>query len=187
MKKQILTIIIIILAGVVVFALVQSIRTGIVSEKGPVGSQKEVEKPEVPKETEMTEAPAEEEGQMPSKTESELKLQARAFIQTYGTYSSDSGYANLVGLLDFMTDKLRQETQARIDSGVDKSEGFFSIIVKVGSIETLSFMFDARALFTAQTQVQEMKKGETKLSQQIVDVLFIKVGDDWLVDDIEFK
>lgn len=183
MKKQILIIIVIVLVGVVVFAVVSGIRTGMVAQEGPASSQKEVEKPSVSKEIEE---PTEEEVQKPSKTEVQLKIVARAFIEQYGTYSSDSEYSNLIGLLSFMTDKLRQEAQVQIDSGIDQSEGFFSIVTKVGSIETLSFMFDARALFTAQTQIQEMRKGETRLSQQVADVVYIKIGDDWLVDEIIF-
>lgn len=186
MKKNIFTIIMIILAGVVVFAVVQGIRTSIVSEKSSSDTKKQVEKTEVSKESEEFKESVEE-VQKPSKTESELKLQARAFIQIYGTYSSDSGYANLVGLLDFMNDKLHEQTQSRIDSGIDQSQGFFSKVTKVGSIETLSFIKDSKALFTAQTQIQETRKSQTNLSQQIVDIIYFNIDGKWKVDSIEFR
>lgn len=118
---------------------------------------------------------------------SQLSLKARTIIERYGTYSSDSGYQNLTELLDFMSEKLMAETSVKIEQGLEKREGFYSIVTKVGSMELIKFDPDSVVIFTASVQEQSMFPGETSVLNKTVNLVFLKQGQDWKVDSISFK
>ncbi len=117
----------------------------------------------------------------------QLIVQARAFIERYGTYSLDSGYQNLKELLPLMSEKLAGETSMKIAQGPGQQQDFFSFIVKIGSIDLSEFVPDVQAVFVAQVQEQEMRPGETNILQKTVRLIMLKQGEGWKVDSIEFS
>lgn len=181
MKRNIIIIAVVILAGVAVFALVQEFKTAFMPQE-PVGAEKEAEKtiPSVQGEQEVL---TEQEAGI----QSQLTIQARAFIERHGSYSSDSGYENLTELLDFMSEKLAVESSVKIEQGIDQEQGFFGFVTKVGSVELLAFDQDSRAEFRAQVQEQEMRPGQTDIRNKTVDLVFVKEQGAWKVDSISFK
>ncbi|MBL7141508.1 hypothetical protein ISS21_00185 [Patescibacteria group bacterium] len=116
---------------------------------------------------------------------SQLTLQARSFIERYGSYSSDSGYSNLKELLSQMSEKFAAETSARIAKGFEGQEGFFALVTKVMSLELKEFIPESRALFSIQVQEQNMMPGQTDLLYKTVALIFIKEGNEWKVDEIK--
>lgn len=122
---------------------------------------------------------------------SQLTLQARSFIERYGSYSSDSGYSNLKELLSQMSEKFAAETSARIEEGPSSAEAtegeFFALVTKVMSLELKEFIPESRALFSIQVQEQNMMPGQTDLLYKTVALTFIKEGNEWKVDEIKTR
>ncbi|GAI06093.1 unnamed protein product [marine sediment metagenome] len=181
MKKNIIIIIvaIILVGGGVVLFLFNQEREGFISEE-PVNGQEEIDDDDVmPDEGEQIDPLAAE--------KSQLIIQARAFIERYGSYSLDSGYQNLQELLDQMSKKLTAEVLIKIEQGMEPGQDFFAFVTKIGSIELEEFIPGSQAIFTARVQQQEMRPGETNISYYTVDLSIIKEDGQWVVDEIEFK
>ena len=156
----------------------------------------EVKKPDLPETQEIEEVPApdieaaeQEQADIDvvSALKSRLTVQARAFIERYGTYSLDSGFQNLAELLSQASENLAQEMSAKIEQGLDQTQEFFALVTKVGSIELTELDQDLKAVFTADVQQQDMRKGETSILYKTAELIMIKSGDEWLVDSISFQ
>ena len=181
MLKKNIIIIVVIVSLVVVAILIWGLKTNW-QAKTSVNPQPETEKSVVHDKEEIKPEIDQE-----AMLKSQLILQSRAFIEKYGTYSLDSGYQNLKELLSLMSDKLAAETSMRIAQGPDRQQGFFSFVVKVGSIDISEFIPDTQAVFIAQIQEQEMRPGETNILQKTARLIMLKQGEGWKVDSIEIR
>ncbi len=118
---------------------------------------------------------------------SRLGPQARSFIERYGSYSSDSNWENLKGLLGMMSQKLRVATQAQIAQDLIGEKGFYGLTTKVISMELKDFDLENLAKFLASVQQRETKGNLTNSLFKTVELIFIKEGGEWRVDEISFK
>lgn len=180
-KKNIIIVAAVILAVVVIFVLIQGLKTDWQFKK-LISPQPKTEQEKLSEEK-KTETPVDP----TTMIRAQLMIQARAFIERYGTYSLDSGFQNLRELLPLMSEKLAAETSMKIAQGLDRQQDFFSFVVKVGSLGITEFIPDVRVVFIAQVQEQEMRPGQTNVLQKTVELTFVKQGEEWRVDEIKIR
>ena len=182
MKKNIIAIVIIIIIFVLVVGAVIVLSQKSKSDPGLLTTDKEsADEKAIPKTKE------EEKPDPLIVLKSQLSLQARSFIEHYGTYSSDSGYSNLKALLSQMSTRFTQKTLSKIAQGMDKEQGFFSLTTRVTSLSLKEFDPETKIIFSIQVQEQEIKPEQTNLNQKIIEITFIKENDQWKVDEISYK
>lgn len=189
MNKKNIIIIVVVIILIIVGVIFLSI--GKKNENGDGGVKSEEiapERREEPGSDEIVIQDTEDEGDdLSAVIKSQLAIQARAFIERYGTYSSDSGFQNLRELLGAMTQDFADVISVKIDKGIEEEQVFFSVVLKVGSIKLKEFIADSRAVFSAQVQQQDMRKGSTDISTKTAELTFVKVGGEWKVDSIEIR
>ncbi len=117
---------------------------------------------------------------------SKLGIQARSFIERYGTYSSDNRYGNLKMLLPKMSAKFAQETAKKI-SLKEEAQGFISLTTKVINFTLKEFDEEAVISFVIQAQEREIWSDQTGLKQRVIEISFIKENDKWKVDEVNYK
>jgi len=176
MKKIIVLIVVIILVGGGVFFWTQKL--GLFSEQESSLPEEEQEQ--------QSDQPEEEIGTQDREAEliSHLTLRARAFIARWGTYSSDSNFANLKSLFPEITASLQEQAQAEMSG--KSGEEFYSLVTRVISLSLVK-LDEAEAVFSAQVQQEETKTGVPAVSYKTVRLVFLKQGSQWKVDEIEFK
>ncbi len=111
-----------------------------------------------------------------------LGLQARFFIERYGTYSSDSNYNNLRAMEGQMTKSLFDKVMEEIDSK-EPSTDFYSLETMVANVELTEFNQE-RVVFLAQVQEKELKSGQVAITPKETELIFIKDGEEWKVEEI---
>lgn len=119
----------------------------------------------------------------------ELKISltklAGSFVERMGSYSSDSNYENLKALYPLMSTSMKNWADGVIDGGNVPSETF-SIRLKVLSSEIEEIGDnDVTAVVTVQKEKEEF--GLESVTYQKADVNIVKIGEDWLVDDVDWR
>ncbi|MGC9048741.1 MAG: hypothetical protein ACP5IX_00760 [Patescibacteria group bacterium] len=123
-----------------------------------------------------------------TKLKNDLTIQARVFIERYGTWSNQSNFENFEDLMPFMTDKLKAETQALISEyqKIEKSS-YYGLTTNIVSLNLENFIVDEKAEFSASVQQQETKNGQVNILYKTVKLTFVKEGTKWLGDEIVMK
>jgi hypothetical protein len=111
-----------------------------------------------------------------------LTLQARFFIERYGSYSSDSNYNNRRAMEDQMTEKLFTRVIEEINLKELTNE-FYSLETKVINVELKEFD-EKKIVFNAQIQEKEIKSGQITTLPKQTELIFIKQSEDWKIDEI---
>jgi len=182
-KKLFIIVIIVVIIIIGLFLIFNSKKQATeepVNNKEQEGEEKREEGTE-----EKTQKQLEEESPDIISLKSQLGLQARSFIERYGTYSSDSNYSNWRSLMFLMSEKLRQKTSKKISEA--KDEGFFSYTTKVISLNSVDFQENIQAVFMAQVQERKDTSEETKSSQKTIELIIKKEGGQWKVDEINYQ
>lgn len=118
---------------------------------------------------------------------SELTIRARAFIERYGSYSSDIGYVYLEELIPSMSQRLAEETRAYLNqkkSEQKTSQPFYGLTTKVLAIELKDFIPDVSADFFASCQQEETKGTATTIFYKKANLKMIFENNGWKVDEI---
>lgn len=118
---------------------------------------------------------------------SRLTTQVRFFIESYGTYSSDSNFSNLKALFPQMTERFKSQTIARINQEKNESANFYSYITKAVNLQVSSFNPEQKVVFLIQAQEIENKENVTTRNQRIIEVVLLKEGGNWKVDAVNYK
>jgi hypothetical protein len=115
-----------------------------------IGGQAELQTPppRASEEEEPAAAPAE-------KIDVSLQSLAVTFVERYGSYSSESEFANLYDVMDLMTASLKAQTEAFITSA-KMSEEYYGVTTRVLSTDVLSSS-ETSAAVEASTQREESK------------------------------
>lgn len=183
MKKIIIIAIIIVLIAVVVFFLVQKNITN--KDTEPIVNQKDgdelisSEEEQIKKEQILTDPAV--------AFKEKLALQARFFIERYGTYSSDGNYNNWRALKNQMTQNLFNEITKKIGLEEQNQKEFYSLTTKVTNIDLTEFDQKKNIVFSAQVQEKEIKSGQTNVLLKTAELTLLKQGEEWRVDKIEIK
>lgn len=117
----------------------------------------------------------------------ELMIEARNFIERYGSFSTDSQFTNLYELKDEMTNRFWQETEKYIASQqIKKSQEFYGVSTKVLNISENNSSNNL-IIYSALTQRKETKNQTEKILYQSAELKMVKQGNGWLVDGVSWK
>lgn len=117
---------------------------------------------------------------------SQLILQARSFMERYGTYSLENRLNNLRYLSSMVSQKLNEEFENKINQGFDVDLKYFNQITKVTGVEIKSFE-NERAIFLINVQEKKDTNLELTTKQRVAEIIFIKENDFWRVDEINYQ
>jgi hypothetical protein len=122
-----------------------------------------------------------------------LEKMVSNFIESFGSYSNQSDFQNISGLKIFATSKMQNLIDDFINQEKIKNKltnNYFGITTKVLAIEEInSDLKETVMKFLINTQREETKEStqNIKVFYQNVLVKLIKQGDDWKVDEVEWK
>jgi len=106
---------------------------------------------------------------------------ARNFAERFGSFSTDSNYANLEEVKLFATEKMIAELD-RIIADSQRAGSFYGVTSKVLKVD-IKEMDESQGLAVVSLQRQETKAGRPDLVYyQDLNLDLVKQGDDWKVD-----
>ncbi len=117
---------------------------------------------------------------------SQLIVQARSFVERYGTYSLDNGFNNLKYLRPMVSQKLNKEFEDKINQGFSSDLNRFNQITEVTGIEIKSFE-NEKAIILVNAQEKKDTNLESTFKQRTVEIIFIKENNFWRVDEINYQ
>jgi len=109
-----------------------------------------------------------------------VKQLAKIFIERYGSFSTDSGYQNIVELEGLLTAKLWASLSAKI--GTPVAGGFVGVTTRAVAATLTDWKKDQSAVVNIQVAQTEERNGVAGVFHKNVDVKFLKVKGQWLVD-----
>ena len=185
MKKIILiAIVLIILGGILLFlSSKKEPKPGLVNF-GNVA----LKETEVTKEEKIEETPRElTEEEKIAILKNELKIKVRNFVERYGSFSTDARFANLYELKNEMSQRFWRETEEYIkEKEKEEVKEFYGITTKVLNVEEKEFS-ENEASYLVLTQRIERKGTVEKVFYQNLELILIKEGDKWKVDQVKWQ
>jgi hypothetical protein len=153
---------------------------------------KEVKKPEI-KEFDDSFLKTKQKSVKPTEEEREkaaLNLQVRNFVETFGSFSTSSGYVYIENLYSQMTDEFRKQTEGWVKTNParQKSLKYYSILTEVSEvkIEELTEMNSRLRADTMRTETLVPEFYNQRQRQSAV-VELVKVNGEWKVDKVEWR
>jgi hypothetical protein len=115
----------------------------------------------------------------------------RIFVERFGSYSSESDFANVDDIMSLATPSYQTELDSLVAGyrrQFDEDAGYTGISTIVIGMKSLSES-DTATTFLVTTQREESvgTPGDTTLRYQDVEVSLVKSGDEWLVNDLIWK
>lgn len=173
----------IILIGLIYFMFLASVRP----KQPPAAVPAAEEKPAATAAPEtVTPAPARKE----KVTAEDLQRLAASFVERYGSYSNQSGYANILDLEIFMSRALKRLTLDYIERSRGQNRQtdiYYGLTTKAVVVETKQFDdYAGQAEFIVKTQRKESAgvSANARTFQQDASVVIIKEGGAWKVDKL---
>lgn len=116
---------------------------------------------------------------------------ARTFVERFGSYSSETDFANVDDVMKLATPTYQNELDALVNSyrrQFDAEAGYTGVSTQVISMKTVTET-EAATTFLVTTQREEAvgTPGNTTLRYQDAQVDLVKSGDNWLVNDLTWK
>lgn len=127
--------------------------------------------------------------QPPSRTGAPaLDAFARSFAERYGSFSNQSGFANLKELLPFMTEELRQESEAMMARATTANAPYSGTTTKALAIKEQK-VEDSAATFLISTQRREStaQNPSARIYYQDLELFFLKIDEEWKVNRAVWK
>ena len=123
-----------------------------------------------------------------SPAEQDVTSLARNFAERYGSYSTDSNFANLEEVKILASAKLISQLQELIDAG-SANESFYGVSSRALKVEILNLDETAgSAAVEVNLQRQETKEGQAEfVYYQKMLLSLIRSGSKWLVDGAEWQ
>ena len=189
--KKLAAILIIILALIILIGLVYFMFLAPAPEEPPAvnppAAANKLPVPEVV--TDVTPPPARRE----AVTEDDLKRLASSFVERYGSYSNQSGYANTRELEIFMSQSMKAWANNYVEQARSQNKPtdiYYGLTTK--SVVVITKQFDeyaGRAEFNVQTQRKESTAvgANFRTFQQNALVAMIKEGGAWKVDGVKWE
>ena len=114
-----------------------------------------------------------------------VKALAKIFTERYGTYSSDNSFQNIRDVQELSSPDLWKVLNAKLS--VPAAAGsFVGMTTQVLNTEITAWATD-KAEITLKTLRTGEKAGTPSSTYQTAVVSMIKLGNDWLVDDLKWK
>ncbi len=109
---------------------------------------------------------------------------ARIFAERYGSFSNESYFQNLRDLLPLMSQPMQLRTEGYIDSNTigDEVLSYYGVSTRVLSVSVTEQGDTAEVL--VKTQREETVGGpyNTNVKYQDLELIMVKIGDDWVID-----
>ena len=116
---------------------------------------------------------------------------ARTFIERFGSYSSQSDFANVDDIRVLATASFQAELDqqvAELRSVTDAEGGYTGVSTTVISMKTVSETeTETTFLITTQREESVGTPGNTSVRYQDVEVSLVKSGDSWLISDVTWQ
>jgi hypothetical protein len=116
---------------------------------------------------------------------------ARIFVERFGSYSSESDFANVDDILALATPRFQAELESLVETyreQLEDQEGYTGISTLFIGYKTLSETeTSATLLVTTQREESVGNPDNTTLRYQDVEVALVRNGDSWLIDDVTWK
>lgn len=112
----------------------------------------------------------------------------RSFAERYGSFSNQSGFANLKELLPFMTEELRKESEKLVARATTANAPYAGTTTKALAIKEQQ-VGDSAATFLISTQRREStaQNPNTKVYYQDLELSLLKIGEEWKVNRAVWK
>lgn len=114
---------------------------------------------------------------------------ARAFVERFGSFSTQSDYTNIQDVMVLATPELQGQLDEIARSARSEiSSSFYGVSTKVIGVETLKETVDSASISVA-TQRQETfdTPENTSIKYQDIELAMVRVGDDWLVSSFAWQ
>lgn len=110
---------------------------------------------------------------------------AKIFTERYGSYSTENPGQNLKDLEVLSTPELWTVLQKRIDSMTQGGE-FVGVTTRAFSATVITYENNQATVRTISTR-EENKNGTLRTYNQEAELMLLRKGEGWLVDDIKWK
>ncbi|MBL7053834.1 hypothetical protein ISS06_01345 [Patescibacteria group bacterium] len=116
----------------------------------------------------------------------DLKNQARAFVQYMGTYSKENAYQNREELLNQMTDSFIKKSLEQIEQNINQPD-FASLLTSVLSVEARRHNNEVAVYSVNVKQTRVFASVvEDEIEYKTGEILWLKQADKWKVNSIDF-
>ncbi len=116
---------------------------------------------------------------------------ARVFVERFGSFSSETDFANVSDIMQLATSSYQSELAALVASYRRQTvelAGYTGISTLVISLKPVSESDTATTLLvTTQREEAVGDPGNTTLRYQVAEVSLVKVGDNWLVNELAWQ
>ncbi len=116
---------------------------------------------------------------------------SRTFIERFGSYSSQSDFANIDDVLSLATERFQTELQGLVTqyrAATSSDDEYTGVSTYVISTKTVSETAQGMMLaVTTQRRESVGTPGNSTLRYQDVEIVLVKNGDSWLVDGLTWK
>lgn len=113
-----------------------------------------------------------------------VKQLAKIFIERYGSYSTQNDYQNVLDVKSLSTPVLWQKLSASMNQPQPAEYLGMTTLVISSSFKEWN---EDTAIVTLETLRTEEKNNQSKETGQAVEVFMIKQGDNWLVNNFQWK
>ncbi len=113
---------------------------------------------------------------------------ARIFVERFGSYSTETDYANVDDVMPIATSSLQKRLQTLAEEARRAVAGsYYGVSTNVIKV-TVESQTDAAATLLVKTQREEAfdSPGNTSVRYTDIRVEFVKVGEDWFVNDFSW-
>jgi hypothetical protein len=116
---------------------------------------------------------------------------ARIFVERFGSYSSESDFANVDDILALATPRFQAELESLVEGyrrQLADQDGYTGISTLFIGAKTVSETeTSATLLVTTQREESVGSPGNTSLRYQDVEVALVRNGESWLIDDVTWQ
>ncbi|HBK34695.1 MAG: hypothetical protein UU08_C0002G0013 [Candidatus Uhrbacteria bacterium GW2011_GWE2_40_58] len=122
-------------------------------------------------------------------SESAVRSLSDTFTERYGSYSTESDFANLRDVLVLMTDRFAADTQNYLDSA-KSSDDYYAVTTQVLNVKILDFDEEAKTATTSVSTQRQESRGTIQDMSVIYQTLFLELIWEqgmWKVDVAEWQ
>lgn len=139
----------------------------------------------------VQELPAINPADLPTQAAVSASTVARIFVERFGSYSSESNFANVDDVMSLASTGYQSTLKslvAQYRQDLAANSGYTGVSTRVINAVLVSEA-ESAATFLIKTQREEAvgTPGNATLRYQDVEVDLIKVGEDWLINDLNWK
>ncbi len=114
---------------------------------------------------------------------------ARTFVERFGSYSSESNFANVEDIKSLATEDFQTDLEEIIDKARKQADGAYygisTIVITTKSVDETDTAMTLRMTTQREEAIDDPSKPIVRYQEIVVDL--VKVGDNWLVDGFTWE